>query len=220
MRDLASPVADDPDGIVVESQPARPRPAPPLPPEWTRKDPVPASPGPRTATPIVIAAIGWIVAAALLIYSHGQADRVRTTQEDMRSRVAALTHDLTLARTVQNYLSTPNLKVLTFRPLRPVPANSLVNLIMSPNYLHVVVVARWLGPLQPNQAYAVWARGTRGTYELLGTLVQKGPAGDYAAVVVGQHPISTYHDLYVSLEYGQQGRKPAGPLLFGARIVH
>jgi hypothetical protein len=216
MRDPVSPVIDEPAATDVES---RPRAAPPLPPEWAREVPAMATGGFRTFVLWPIAVLGWVVAASLLIYSHGQADRVRTTQDDMRSKVGALTHDLTLARTVQDYLSTPNLKILPFRPLRPVPANSLVTLIMSPTYLHVVVVARWLAPLQNNQVYAVWARGSSGTYTPLGVLAQKGPTGDYAAVVAGKHAIASYRDVYVSVEYGQLEGKPGGPLLFGAHIA-
>jgi hypothetical protein len=190
----------------------------PEPPEWAHEERRGMIGFLRYGLPWTLAVVGWIVAAALLTYSHGQSDRLRTTRQDMQAQLDTASRALTSAGMVQSYLLVPNVRVLRFQPQGHVSSRSALFLLMAPNYLHGVVVGHRLRPLTHGQAYAVWARNADGHFVPLGALLATGPDGDTIAAVSGKAPLEQYQGIYMTIESNAAVHVPSGPLLFSAAM--
>jgi hypothetical protein len=171
------------------------------------------------------AVTGWLLAAAFIIYSHGQSDRVTAQQQDYQAQIATLTQQLRTtgqqyadAKTVQDYLSTPGLRVVPLTYMAGVARHTTVSLVMAPQFAHAVVVARGLAILPAGKIYAVWARGSGDLYVRLGDLTTHGPRAEGVSLVLGPHAIDTYRTVGVTIERQPVSNQPSTPLVFAATL--
>lgn len=168
--------------------------------------------------PWTAAAIGWLVAALLLIYSHGQSDRIATSKLDDQVQIDDLTAQRNNALTVQQYLATPGVRVLPLLYKAGQAPHTTVNFILASGYAHGVIVARGLRVLGSDRAYKVWALQAGGTYVGIGSLVTSGPRAEGVSLVVAPAALNTYTMLGISLERLPLHAQPTGPLIFAGRI--
>lgn len=202
-----SPPAPEP---VAAPQPRRPRPTIHLQP-WVADLLL------RTL-PWTLAVIGWLVVAALVIFSHGQADRINTMNQDDQATIAALTGERDRAEVIQQFLLTPGVAVAQMTYQAGSAPHTNVVLFEIPGYIHAVVGARGLAVLPKGMIYAVWARHGHGPYISLGMLTTSGPAAQGVAVVVAPMPIDQYSEVGITVEHLPLPQQPGRHLAFVARL--
>jgi hypothetical protein len=192
-----------------------PRPSPPPPPLPGAK---PRQHGAWLVTlPWLIAAVGWLVAALFLVYSHGQSDRLRITRQDDRVAAGKLTLSLTQALIVQHFAATLGVHAVA---LLPPTGGAGGTLLYIPGYLHGALVIRGLPVPATGQVYALWAQSRSGALTLLGTLAPAEKGAETAAVVEGPMALDAYRSVAVTGSRVANPQSPLGPVLlrgsFGA----
>jgi hypothetical protein len=175
--------------------------------------------------PWTVAVLGWLVAAAFIIYSHGQSDRLATQRQDYQARIDALNRQLSTtqqqlaaAEIIQGYLPTPGLRVVPLKYMAGVARHTTLNLLMAPHIAHAVIVARGLAILPAGKTYAVWARAGKGLYVHLGDLTTGGPRAEGVSLVLGPQAIDTYRTAGVTIESQPVPDQPSTPLVFAATL--
>jgi hypothetical protein len=168
--------------------------------------------------PWTLAAVGWIVASALLAYSHGQSDRVRNTRQDLQQQINTLDHNLDVAESVQTFVTTPGVQTLSFALTHPVDGHPILDLLMVPGELSAAVVGHGLPKLTTGQSYVVWARDTRNHVDRVGALLPSGPRGSVAAIITGKAPADQYRAIEITIETDQVAGLPTSPALFTVRV--
>jgi hypothetical protein len=169
--------------------------------------------------PWTLAVIGWVLVAALAIFSHGQADRINATRQDDDATISALTTQRDQAQVIQQYLLTPGVAIvpMIYKAGIASPQTNVV-LFEIPGYLHAVVGARGLAKLPKDRTYAVWARKGLGSYVALGTLTTSGPAAQGVSVVVAPMPVDQYSQVGITIEQLPVPAQPGRHLAFVATL--
>lgn len=168
--------------------------------------------------PWTLAVIGWLVVAALVIYSHGQADRITTTSQDDQATIASLMGQRDQAETIQQFLLTPGVVTVPMVYKPGVAPHTNVVLFEVPGYIHAVVGARGLAVLSKNKTYAVWARKGQGPYVAVGTLTTAGPRAEGVSVVVAPLPFDQYSEVGITIATLPVPKQPAQHLAFVATL--
>ena len=190
------------------------------PPTWARTDPDPWWKDLLLrVVPWVAAAVGWTFVAMLVIYSHGQSDRLATEAADTQSQVASLRAQRDRAQVVQGFLATPGARVVPLIYQAGKALHTTVSLIIAPGYIHGVVVARGLAVLDTGHTYGVWGRTISGAVVSLGSLSTSGVRAEGVSLIVGQQTLDTYKIVGMSIDRTGTLRHPDGPLIFTARIA-
>jgi hypothetical protein len=152
-----------------------------------------------------------------MIYSHGQADRVRTTQQDSQAKVSKLTQALSAALIVQDYAATSGVKLLSFSPLQPLGGSSILSVMTAPRDRQGVLAARRLPVLQSGQFYAVWGRRQDSHYELLGTFVPGSRDASVAQVLEGTLSLDLYSAISINIESRPAIQSPSSAMIWAVR---
>ncbi|HWE63914.1 MAG TPA: anti-sigma factor, partial [Chloroflexota bacterium] len=134
--------------------------------------------------PWTVAIASCVLVAFLLVYSHGQSDRIRTMGQDDQLLIASLTAQRNQAETIQQFLLTPGVTVLPLIYQAGQAQHTYVGLFEVPGYIHAVIGARGLAVLPKGMLYQVWAQQRQGAYVALGTLLTAGPLAEGASVIV------------------------------------
>jgi len=165
--------------------------------------------------PWTVAMISWVVVAALLAYSHGQSDRLRTAQQDDLAQMAVLNQQLLGMQTLQGFLSTPKtVQVIPFAPAVGAYAGAGLSLVLAPHYAHGLVVARGLKPLAQPAVYQVWAKSSVGWNAPIGVLTTTGSQEQGVALLVGQIPLDQYRMIGINIEQTTGAKLPTSPMIF------
>lgn len=164
--------------------------------------------------PWTMAVVGWLVASAFLIFSHGQADRIATAGLDTQAQLRALTAQLDDARVIRDFMLTPGVKAAPLIYQAGTAHHTNVTLFYAPGYIHAVIAARGLAQLPSNKVYCVWARSPASGYVFLGTLSTSGIRSEGVAILVAPHTLDSYGAVGVSIEHTPAPRQPVNSLIF------
>ena len=190
------------------------------PPTWARTDPDPWWKDLLLrVVPWVAAAVGWTFVAMLVIYSHGQSDRLATEAVDTQSQIAGLRAQRDRAQVVQGFLATPGARVVPLIYQAGKAFHTTVSLIVAPGYIHGVVVARGLAVLDTGHTYGIWGRTISGAVVSLGSLTTSGTRAEGVSLIVGQQTLDSYKIVGMSIDRTGTLRHPDGPLIFTARLA-
>ena len=162
--------------------------------------------------PWAAAIAGWLLALVLLSYSHGQADRITTMQQDERTRIRTLSDAVQRAQTIQSYLYTPGVTAAQLTYEAGKAAHTVVMLYYAPGYAHALLTARGLAVLPSYKIYRIWALTPSGTAAPLGRLITAGPRAEGSSVIAAPQVLDHYAAIGVSLE-PQVVSLPAKPIL-------
>jgi hypothetical protein len=168
--------------------------------------------------PWTAAVLGWILAAGFIVYSHGQADRLRANRQTLTATIGGLQSQLAQASVVQNFVSTPQIQVVALQSPRLAHLRASVNLIYSAQYATALLVARGLPFLPRGRVYTIWVRGDGGPYIRLGTLTIRGVGHNGVAVVVGPRTFEHYTTVELIIESSRASRQPATSIVGTAAI--
>lgn len=164
--------------------------------------------------PWAAALLGWIAAAALVLYDHGVSDRLADTRINDQSQLAVVTAERDTARAIQDFLFTPGVVVSPMTYQAGTARHTNVTLFSAPGYIHGVVAARGLVPLPNDKIYCIWARTLSGAYVSLGTLITAGVRAQGVSIVVGPEPLDQYPAIGISIEWAPAPSRPHSPLIF------
>lgn len=190
------------------------------PPTWARTDPDPWWKDLLLrVVPWVAAAVGWTFVAMLVIYSHGQSDRLATAGIDTQAQIASLRAQRDRAQVVQGFLATRGARVVPLIYQAGKAVHTTVSLIIAPGYIHGVVVARGLAVLDAGHTYGVWGRTVSGAIVALGSVTTSGERAEGVSLIVGQQTLDSYKIVGMSIDRVASLRHPDGPLIFTAQIA-
>ena len=169
--------------------------------------------------PWVAAVVGWTFVVMLVIYSHGQSDRLATAGSDTQAQIASLRAQRDRAQVVQGFLATRGARVVPLIYQAGKALHTTVSLIIAPGYIHGVVVARGLAVLDTGHTYGVWGRTLSGAIVALGSLTTSGERAEGVSLIVGKQTLDSYKIIGMSIDRVASLRHPDGPLIFTARIA-
>lgn len=168
--------------------------------------------------PWTVAVIGWIIAIGFIAYSHGQADRLRTTRQSQTATIASLQRQVAQEGTVQDYVSTPNIKIMPLHSPLLTRWKASASLVFSAQYATALLVARGLPLLPKSRAYTIWVRGDGGPYIRVGTLTLSGVRHNGVAVVVGPKAFEHFTTVVLSVEHSPATQQPSASIVGTAPI--
>lgn len=164
--------------------------------------------------PWVLAVLGWLVAFAFIVYSHGQSDRLATTHQADQTQIAQLIAERNAASTVEDFLLTPGVRVSPLIYQAGTAPDTNVTLFSAPGYIHGVIAARGLARLPKQKIYVIWAVNVAGGIIRMGTLTTSGPRAQGASTIVAPHALDNYARIGISIEPVPPPRQPTAALIF------
>jgi hypothetical protein len=162
--------------------------------------------------PWIAAAMGWIVAAAAIIYSHGLSDRVRVTKQSSAQAIARFKGQLSQAATLRAFLTSPDLRILPLKNWVSATSNTRVELITRARSSQEIILAQNLAQPLSGEIYVVWIKVENHRYQRVGTFTT-GPHGQGLTIVNAAFPLERSSTLGISEEPIPAPDAPTTPML-------
>lgn len=167
----------------------------------------------------ILGVTGWVVAAAFILYSHGESDRVRNTRHDAATQVAQMAVEVNSTLTLQHFLAMfRDARALEMMPARGVAAGAMATFLFANGGSSGAIVVSGLAAQSSGRVYAVWVRRTRRDWRLVGWVAPATDKAEASAVITAPQPFDQYVSVSLDIESRLNVSTPTSSMLFTAQL--